>query len=70
MFALNQDIEVRFDVPTGPVWRRGTIIDVQINSDDEVTYVVAVRWHHHGQIIDVHLVFTVEDIANGMFRRI
>ena len=70
MFALNQDIEVRFDISTGTVWRRGTIIDVQINSDDEVTYVVAVRWHHHGHIIDAQLVYTVEDIANGMFRRI
>ena len=70
MFAVNQDIEVRFDISTGTVWRRGTIIDVQINSDNEVTYVVAVRWHHHGHIIDGHFVFTVEDIANGMFRRI
>ena len=70
MFAVNQDIEVRFDISTGTVWRRGTIIRVDVDSNDELTYVVAVRWHHHGQIIDVHLVFTVEDIANGMFRRI
>ena len=70
MFALNQDIEVRFDIPTGPVWRRGTIIDVQINSDNVLTYIVAVRLHHQGHIIDAELVYTVEDIANGMFRRI
>ena len=71
MFAVNQDIEVRFDIPTGPVWRRGTIIDVQINSDNVLTYWVRVTWRLH---VDGHVeavfVYTVEDIANGMFRRI
>ena len=71
MFAVNQDIEVRFDISTGTVWRRGTIIDVQINSNDELTYVVRVRWDYPNlEFVEAELVYTVQDIANGMFRRI
>ena len=70
MFAVNQDIEVRFDISTGPVWRRGTIIAVEMGSNNEVIYVVRVVIPHQGYIFDAQLVFTVEDIANGMFRRI
>ena len=70
MFAVNQDIEVRFDISTGPVWRRGTIIKVETDSNGELTYVVEVTWHHQGHTIEAELVYTVQDIANGMFRRI
>ena len=70
MFEVGQDIDVRFDISTGTVWRRGTIIDVEFNSDNALTYVVRVRWHHLGHIIEAELVYTVEDIANGMLRRI
>ena len=71
MFSVNQDIEVRIDMSTGTVWRRGTIIDVEFDADNALIYVVRVRWQHlGGSYVQAEIGYTVEDIANGMFRRI
>jgi len=79
MFDKGQDIEVRFDMPTGTVWRRGKIIQAGVNSNDEMTYVVLVRWEisNHASstrpetsVIEAQLAYTAEDIANGLFRHI
>ena len=55
---------------TGTVWRRGTIIATEVDSN-ELTYVVQVRWNYAGgEYVEADLVFTNEDIANGTLRRI
>jgi len=70
MFAVGEELEVRFDISTGTVWRRGTIIDVEFDSNHALNYVVRVVWHVTGHTVTAEFVFTVDDIANGMFRRI
>ena len=59
MFAVGQPIEVRFDMSTGTVWRRGTIrvIAVEMGSNNEVIYVVRVVIPHQGYIFDAQLDF-------------
>ena len=59
MFAAGQEIEVRFDLANGPVWRRGTIrvIAVEMGSNNEVIYVVRVVIPHQGYIFDAQLDF-------------
>jgi len=70
-FEAEQHIEVRFDIPTGTVWRRGKIIKTGVNSNNEPTYVVLVRWEYpNDAFVEAQLVYTAEDIANGLFRRI
>jgi|SaaInlV_125m_DNA_1040241.scaffolds.fasta_scaffold13514_2 hypothetical protein len=71
MFVKGQDIEVRFDMPTGTVWRRGKIIQAGVDSKDEMTYVVLVRWEYPNDgFFEAQLAYTAEDIANGLFRHI
>jgi hypothetical protein len=71
MFDKGQDIEVRFDMPTGTVWRRGKIIQAGVDSKDEMTYVVLVRWEYPNDgFVEAQLAYTAEDIANGLFRHI
>ena len=67
MFEVGQDIDVRL----GTVWRRGTIIAMEVDSNNEVTYTVRVRWDYpDNQFVEAKLKFTAEHIANGAFRRI
>ena len=74
MFEVGQDIDVRFDISTATVWRRGTIIATNVNSNNELTYVVQLRWNYpddeSGITPITEFVFTAEDIATGAFRRI
>ena len=78
MFEVGQDIDVRFDISTGTstgtVWHRGTIIATNVNSNNELTYVVQLRWNYpddeSGITPITEFVFTAEDIATGAFRRI
>lgn len=70
-FGVEQHIKVRFDMPTGTVWRRGKIIKAGVNSNNESTYVVLVRWEYaDGGFVEAQLAYTAEDIANGLFRHI
>lgn len=70
-FVKEQDIQVRFDMPAGTVWRRGKIIQAGVDSNNEMTYVVLVRWEYpNGGFVEAQLAYTAEDIANGLFRHI
>ena len=58
-------------MPTGTVWRPGKIIEMGVNSNNESTYVVLVRWEYPNDgFVEAQLAYTAEDIANGLFHHI